>query len=245
MLEFDSNSHSVKPSVIWCRFTTWRSCFVSVDLDAKQIGFRNCHVPRRFLARAQGSFVCSLSEIRGVHFTPRTHRHPGGLTVVTTTGKAFISANGSSFAKLRDWFSEAVPDNDPDFATGNPAIFFVYLVGALLGIFLGVFLARDAGNTGLMIGMVLGAIVGTLCGHAFARFGALVLQADFSQPIMCAVYGLLIGILLAAVLRPFLGGNLQVTVAIIIGGVIIGGMAAAKRHSLRKRKIEQNDQPDY
>ena len=151
---------------------------------------------------------------------------------MTTTGKAVVPENASNFTLLRDWLAEGVPENDPEFATDNPATIWASMVGTILGILLGTFLARDGGNTQLVSAVVGGAIAGAVGGYLLVAFGARVLMLDIARPIMLSVIGLLIGLVIASVLRPFVGASTPVTVTLVVGGGIIGGMAAARRHSV-------------
>ena len=239
MAKLDSDLPIIGPDPIWCCFTfQWRSSVVLVDRDAGLIEFRHCHVPRRFLARAQPSFLCSTTDIKAVHFTPRFRNSPGGLTVVTTSGKAFIAETGSSFAELREWFAEAVPTNQPDFSTDNPMMGFVYLFGALVGLFAGVFLSRNAGNTALVVITVFGTTFGVIGSHLLVYVAGRVLKIDFAQLIG---YGML-GITVSAWIGSFIGG--WPMVAIVLTGAFLGVMAGVKKRSLKKHTAEQGGQAD-
>ncbi len=235
----EPDSAQFNPNTIFSRFTAWRSCTVVADPDTNEIEFTNCHTPRKFLATLQRRFVCSRDDVRALHFTPSTHQHSGGLTVVTTTGKAFVPENASNFDVLRDWLAEGVPDNAPEFATDNPATLWASMVGTIAGILLGTFLARDGGNTQLVSAVVGGAIAGAVGGYLLVAFGAGVLKLDIARPIMLSVTGLMIGLVISSMLKPLVGASTPVTVTLVVGGGIIGGMAAARRHSVRQ--LEDND----
>ncbi|MHC4877202.1 MAG: hypothetical protein ACYTGL_11965 [Planctomycetota bacterium] len=231
----DPDSTQFNPNTIFCRFTAWRSCTVVADPDTNEIEFTNCHTPRKFLATSQRRFVCSRADVRALHFTPSTHQHPGGLTIVTTSGKAFVPENASSFGVLRDWLAEGVPDNAPEFATDNPATLWASMVGTMVGILLGTFLARNSGNTQLVIAVITGAVAGAAGGYLLVAFGARVLNADLARPIMLIVIGLMCGLAIDGVLSPWLGANSAITATLVAGGGMIGGMAAARNHSVRRR----------
>jgi len=243
MAKLDSDLPKIGPDPIWCRFTfQWRSRVVLVDRDAGLIEFRHCHVPRRFLARAQPSFLCSTTDIKAVHFTPRFRNSPGGLTVVTTSGKAFIAETGSSFAELREWFAEAVPTNQPDFSTDNPMMGFVYLFGALVGLFAGVFLSRNAGNTALVVATVFGATFGVIGSHLLVYVAGRVLKTDFAQLIGYGMIGITVGAVVSRAIGPLIGWNMAPMAAIVLTGAFLGVMAGVKKRSLKKHTAEQGGQ---
>jgi len=239
MTKADSDPPEIGPNAIWCRFNSqWRSRAVVVDRDTGVIEFRHCHVPRRFLATAQPTFFCSTADVKAVHFTPRFRNSPGGLTVVTTTGKAFISERGTHFAKLRAWFDEAVPTNQPDFSTDNPAIGFVYVAGAIVGLFTGVFLSRNAGNTALVVATVFGAAFGIVGSYLLVYLGGRLLKTDLAYLIRDGMVGAMVGFGISAAIRPLIGWNIAPMAAIVKAGAVLGVMAGVKKRSLKKQMAE-------
>ena len=244
MTDAESDPQTIGPNAIWCRFTFERRYrIVVIDRETGLIEFRHSHVPRRFLARAQSSFRCSIADVKAVHFTPPFRNGRGGLTVVTSTGKAYIPAIGSNFAELREWFAHAVPINQPDFATDNPAIWFVYVLGALVGLFTGVFLTRNAGDTALVIATVLGAIGGVVGSHLLVYLGARLLRTDFAQPVGYAMIGLTIGIGISEAIQMYVAWNPALTTAIVVAGVVLGVLAGLRKRTLKKEMTEQSDAP--
>lgn len=238
MTKSESDPPAIGLNAICCRFTLpWRSGVVVVDRDRGLIEFRHCHVPRRFLARAQSSFLCSTADIRAVHFTCR----PGGLTVVTTTGRAFVSETGSSFAELREWLAEMVPTNQPQFSTDNPAIWLAYVLGALAGLFAGVFLTRNAGNTALVVATVLGATFGIVGSHLLIYLGGRWLKTDFAQPAGDGMVGVTVGLGINEVIQSLIGWNLARTTAIVVAATVFGVLAGLKKRSLKKQVAEPSD----
>lgn len=231
MFDFDQQSDEMDSKEISC---FWQSCAVIINRETEQIRFTKCHVPRRFLAITDREFSCSFEDIRAVHFTPSTSQHPGGLTIVTTTGKAFISATASNFRELRDWIGEAVSENDPAYATDNPAVFYVCMCGTILGILAGTYLARDAGETQFAISVIAGAILGAVSGYLFVNFGAHILQTDFAQPIMYVVIGALFGLVTSQMLRLIIGWNQPIMWTLILGGGILGTLLTKRRHSVKR-----------
>jgi hypothetical protein len=110
-----------------CHFSTGvKSAAVYLDSDNGLIHFRDCHVPRRFLASAQPWYSCPVTDVKGVH----VFRYRGeSLTIVTATGKAQISAAATNYAELRELLNELVPVNQPGFSTDHPMM---GMVGAWL-----------------------------------------------------------------------------------------------------------------
>jgi hypothetical protein len=245
MTKSDSDPPVTGSNAIWCRFTfQWRSRVVVVDRDTGLIEFRHCHVPRRFLARAQPSYLCSAADIKATYFTPRFRNSPGGLTVVTSTGKAFISERGSSFAELREWFAEAVPTNQPGLSTDNPAMLAVYLFGAIVGFFVGVFSSRNAGDTALVVSTVGGTVAGVIGSHLLVDFGGRLLKNDFAKPIGYVMVGVTLGAFVSGLLQRVIGWNLPVFIVLIVAGAVLGGMASFRARSVKKQMAEQNGQPE-
>jgi len=235
MTKSESDPPAMVLNAICCRFTLqWRSSVVVVDRDRGLIEFRHCHVPRRFLAGAQPSFFCSTADIKAVHFTCR----PGGLTVVTTTGRAFVSETGSSFAELREWLAEMVPTNQPEFSTDNPAIWLVYVLGALVGLFTGVFLTRNDGDNALVVATVFGAIFGIVGSHLLVYLGGRWLKTDFAQPLGDGMVGGTVGLGISEAILPLIGWNLAPTAAIVVAGAVFGVLAGLTKRSLKKQMAE-------
>lgn len=163
---------------------------------------------------------------------------------MTSTGKAFISERGSSFPKLREWFGGAIPSNEPEFATDNPAMMFVYLLGALVGFFIGVFLSGNAGNTVFVLAAIGGAIAGPIGAYILVHFGSRVIKLDLAQPIGHAVVGLMVGTSVCDAVQRFIGWNQTIMIVLIIAGIVLGGMIRFRKQSAGRRKAEHSGQPE-
>lgn len=241
MTKFQSNPPAIGPNAICCRFFY---SVVVVDRDSGVIEFRHCHVPRRFLAEKQRSFWCSTADIKAVHFQRgRRKKNQGGLTVVTTTGRAFVPETGSSFDELREWLAEIVPSNQPEFSTDNPAIGHVYVLGALVGLLSGVFLTMNAGNMPLGFAMVFGAIFGIVGGHLLVYLGGRWLKIDFTQHVEYGMFGFTAGLGISTAFRPLIGGNLAAMAAIVVAGTVFGVLAGVKKRSVKKQMAAPSDTP--
>lgn len=112
-------------------FTGIKSASIAVDPGDAVIHFKNCHVPRGFLAIAQTWFSCPISEVRSVH---RVLYRGKSLTIVTTTGNALIPATATNYLELREFLTVAVPTNQSGFSTDDPMMGLVFLAGAFVGL---------------------------------------------------------------------------------------------------------------
>lgn len=206
----------------------WGKCAVIVNRASGLVEFRHCHGPGRSIfifPKAQPNFACSISDLRAVHFTPQytNHhkhhhkKHPGFLTVVTTTGKAYIEDTGTHFATLREWFNEAVPRNDPKFATDNPLLLWAYVLVGTVCLFTAAFLAEGAGTVAMCVAAVFGAIIGVVATFFAVQFGGRLLNTDITY----GIYSILIGgPLIAAVGFSYVGGEGSSFLAILLLGLL-------------------------
>jgi len=145
-------------------FTGTKSGTVVIDPQSETIYFLNCHVPRRFLAVAEREYSCPMRNIRAIHrFVDRSIEW---LTVVTDAGKAVVPNTGADFEELWRVLRDFVPENAPGFATDDPRMGFVWVLGAIGGLFGGWYLTPDrAGETTLSLFLLCGAILGVVSGH--------------------------------------------------------------------------------
>jgi len=197
----------------------WRNRAVIVNRAAGLVEFRHCHVPRQSMLfpKAQPDFACSISELRAVHFTPRFKNNSAFLTVVTTTGKAIIPDTGTHFSTLREWFNEAVPGNDPKFATDNPLIVVAYVLVGTVCSFIAAFLAEGVGIVVMCVAAVFGAILGVVATHFVVNVGGRSLNTDITY----GIYSILIGApIIAAAGFSYVDGVSFRSVSSILVGVL-------------------------
>lgn len=131
-----------------CRFTWFgsRVRLAMADFGKKQIYFRNCHTPRKFLAVAQDEFSCSFAELVAVY---RYQFRGDSLTIVTTQGKALVPSTATDYEQLCARLPSCVPPNPPVVDTENPLVGIVYVAGALVGLFLGLVITPQNASAGL------------------------------------------------------------------------------------------------
>ena len=63
--------------------------------ESGKIHFQNCHRLKSFLQAKTPWFSCSLNDVKGVHLNQ--YKGNASLLIVTQTGSATISSNGSNF----------------------------------------------------------------------------------------------------------------------------------------------------
>lgn len=231
MTKSESASQVTGPDTI-CH--QWRKRAVTVDRVSGIIEFRHCHVARQSLvfARTQPYFACSTADLRAVHFTPHFKNTLAFLTVVTTTGKAIVPDTGTHFATLRDWFTETVPTNDPEFATDNPLIAFAYVFVGMVSFFTAAFLSEGAGNAVMFVAAVFGAVFGVIGTHLLVHFGGRLVRTDITY----GMIGIVPGLAISAALGLFIGWNTALSVGIVLTGALIGVMCSAGRRSNGRTK---------
>ena len=194
---------------------------VYIDEAAGLIHFRNCHVPRKFLASEEEWFSCPLDDLKGVHvFRSRVE----SVTIVTAEGKVVIPYYGRDFAELRDLLKELVPTTAPGFSADHPMMSMVYLGGALAGLFGGVVATpRNATDSTMGLFVLGGSILGVAGVHTVVVFADRKLKVGLAQPLGFGMTGVCAGIALAQLLAPLAGWRMSVP----LGAIIIGGMCGA------------------
>jgi hypothetical protein len=171
MDEFDAvDRRTIPDDAIVCRFSNGRKpASIAVDIGGSVIHFKNCHVPRRFIASAQDCFSCPISHVTGVH---RFIYRGESLTIVTTMGKALIPATAGNYVELREFLTKAVSVNEPGFSTDHPMMGMVYLVGGFVGGLFSVLLTPgNASESTLLVFILSGTILGVVGIHLLIRFG--------------------------------------------------------------------------
>lgn len=213
-------SNGVKPAAVY------------VDNASRAIHFYNCHAPRRFLASSSEWFSCGVDAILGAH----VFRYRGeSLTIVTTQGKALISATGLGYEELRDTVRELVPCSRPGFSTDHPMMGMVYLFGAIVGLFGGVLLTpRNASDATLGLFVLVGTIAGVAGSYLLVWAADRFLRKNLAQPIGFGVLGSGVGLLASRWLVPLTGWNTLVMAVF----VLIGGVAGAV-FGIQKQRREQ------
>ncbi len=148
--------------------TGTKSGAVLVDPQRETICFVNCHVPRRMLAVAEKQYTCPIDDIRAVHrFSDRWGE---SLTIITEAGKAIVLNKGEGFEDLWRLLKDLVPENAPGFATDDPRMGFVWVLGAIGGLFGGWYLTPErSGDTTLGLFLLCGAIFGVVGGHLLIK----------------------------------------------------------------------------
>ncbi|WP_442511836.1 hypothetical protein SH528x_003582 [Novipirellula sp. SH528] len=192
----------------------WRKRSVIVDRATGMVEFTHCHVARRSIVfpTTQPYFACSTSELKAVHFTPRFKNNRAFLTVVTTTGRANVPDTGPQFATLREWFAEAVPSNDPEFATDNPLAVFAYVLVGMVSLFTAAFQAEGAGNAAMLIAALFGAIVGVIGTHLVVHLGGHVFNTDISY----GIFAIALGVAISAAIGLFAEWSTALSVGITL-----------------------------
>ncbi len=208
-----------------------------LDEASGRIHFRNCHVPRKFLATAEEWFSCPLGDLKGVHvFRWRLE----SFTVVTAQGKAVITDYDRDYAELRDLLKELVPATVPGFSADHPMMSLVYLGGALAGLFGGVFATpKNAPDSTLGLFVLGGSILGVASVHALVVFADRKFKVGLAQPLGFAVAGSCAGVALAEVLGPVAGWRMSVILAAVSIGAL-SGAAFGIWKQLRSHPNENN-----
>lgn len=206
---------------------------VYLDIEGNQIHFRNCLVPRRFLASAEEWSSCEITQLLAVY---RFRYRGETLTIVTEHGKAVIPSGGEGYAELRDALMSTAPENDPRGSRDHPLVSTVYLGGILAGGVCGVLTTpQRAGGDTLGLFVLLGAIVGAVATFGVVQYAAQ-RKIDVVRPAGFGVFGCLIGIFLAStVLNPVFQQN-GTAVAVFLAftalvGVIAGVVTQPQRNS--------------
>lgn len=213
-----------------CRFSTGvKSASVSLDVDSGLIHFRDCHVPRRFLASAQPWFSCTLTDVKGVH----VFRYRGeSLTIVTAGGKALIPATATNYTELREMLDELVPFSQPGFSTDHPMMGMVYLAGALMGIFLGAFLTpRNSSDSTMGLFVLAGAVLGVVASYLLVFAGDRCLKTGLAQPIGFGMAGVCFGVALSSLLGRFIGWSSVPMIALVLVCGALGFVFGVRRQS--------------
>jgi hypothetical protein len=197
-----------------------RSAAVFIDQNAGVLYFKNCHVPRKFVASAQPWFSCPVGDLKGVH----VFRYRGeSLTIVTASGKVLVPHTATDYSQLRQTLKELVPHSQSGFSSDHPMMGMVYLAGILIGLFAGVFLTPDnASNSTMGLFVLGGSILGSIGSHLFVSLGDRCLKIGMAQPIGFGMLGACIGLAASSLLRPAIGWNLEPTVVLILIGAIVG-----------------------
>ncbi len=146
------------------------------------------------------------------------------LTVVTATGKANIPSSATHSRQLREWFAEAVPNNDPAFAADNHMAVVVYIFVGVVSLFAAMHLTENAGNAAMAIAALVGAVLGVVGSYFLIYFGSRLLKSDISY----GLYGAIIGTMLGLAISVALGGSMLTTAAIALGGAFLSVRAARK-----------------
>ena len=105
---------------------------VTVDLVEKKVHFQNCHTPEKPLATAEAEFSCELADVLDVH----EYTYPGSetLTIVTSSGTAVVPRLATHYAQLKELLGSVANITPAGRAVNNPAMHWVYALGALLGL---------------------------------------------------------------------------------------------------------------
>lgn len=208
-------------NAIICQFFTGlRTGTVVIEPDAAVIHFDHCHVPNRFLAVAQRTFRCSLSEIKDFYCY-----QAGGasLTIRTATGRAIIPEHATNYDQLVEFLQRTIPARPIVLGADHPLMGYVYLVGALTGLFSGVyFTPRDASNSVLGVFVIVGAFLGILLSWLFVYLIHRYLKIEIARLIGYGVVGLIGGLTLALLIAPFLEWSPVPLVALATAGAILG-----------------------
>jgi hypothetical protein len=221
---------TISDDAIVCPFSTGiKSASIAVDPGAAVIHFENCHVPRRFLATAQTWFSCPISDVRAVH---RFIYDGESLTIVTATGKALIPATATNYLELREFITDAVPENQRGFATDHPMMGMVYVAGSLVGLFGGVFLTpRNSSDSTLAVFVLSGTVLGVACSHLLIRLGDRWLKTGLAEPIGYGMIGVNFGLTVSTAVAPFIDWNMAPMIALALAGGIIGVIIGMKKQS--------------
>ena len=208
---------------------------IYIDEDSGQIHFRNCHVPRRFIASEQEWFSCPFSDIKGVHH----FRYRGeSVTVVTSQGKVLIPDYGRDFVELREHLTRVAPDPVPGFSADHPMMGLAYLGGVLTGLFGGVALTpRNAPDSTLGLYVLGGSFLGVAAVQALVVFSDRQLKIGLAQPLGFAVVGICAGVSIVELIGPVVGWRMSVTVGIVtVCGICGAGIGIWKQLRTRNRE---------
>ena len=201
-------------------FTGLKSGAVLVDPESETIYFVNCYVPRRFLAVAQREYRCPVSNIRAIHrFFDKGLEW---LIIATDAGKANIPNLGADFEALWHVLKNFVPENSPGFATDDPRMGLVWVIGAVGGIFGGWWLTPiRARDSTLALFVVCGAILGVIGGQMLIRITDHWFRVNIAKAVgygtLGATAGLGIGSLMLAT-----GWSDHTMIWTALGGFILG-----------------------
>ncbi|MFM7071225.1 MAG: hypothetical protein ACKO38_05460, partial [Planctomycetota bacterium] len=116
-------------NAITCQFFTGlRQGAIVIEPDANVIHFDNCHVPKGFLAIAQRTFSCSLSEIKDFYCYQASG---AALTIRTTTGSAVIPGHATNYDQLVEFLQQTISVRAIALGTEHPLMGYFYFFGAL------------------------------------------------------------------------------------------------------------------
>lgn len=208
-------------NAIICQFFTGlRTGTVLIEPDAAVIRFDNCHVPNRFLAVAQRSVRCSLTEIRDFY----SYQGRGlSVAIRTATGRVVIPGHATNYDQLVDFLQRRIPVRTAAFGADHPLMGIFHFVGAAGGLIGGVSLTpRNAGNSVLGVLAIVGAFVGTLASLLLVNLADRYLKADMMRRIGFGGLGFVGGLTFALLLAPLFAWNPVPFVALATVGVIIG-----------------------
>ena len=216
-----------------------KSAAIHVDTAGRLIHFHNCHIPRRILASAAEWFSCSVDDVQAAH----VFRYRGeSLTVVTSSGKAWIPATAAGYTELRDTIKELVPFARPGFSTDHQMMGMVYVCGALVGLFAGVLLTpRNSADSTLGLFVLAGAFLGVAGSYGLVWAADRYLKAGLAQPIGFGVFGAMIGLGVSQSLTPLIGWNVFPMAAITVSGTVAGAWFGVRKQSREQRSTAVSD----
>lgn len=212
---------SLSANAIICQFFTGlRTGTVVIEPDAAAIRFDNCHVPNRFLAVAQRSVRCSLTEIRDFY----CYQGRGmSVAIRTATGRVMIPGHATNYDQLVDFLQRRIPVRTAVSGADHPLMGMLHFIGAVVGLIGGVSLTpRNAGNGVLGVLAIVGAFVGMLASLLIVNLADRYLKADTMRRIGFGGVGFVGGLTLAVYLAPLLAWNLVPFIVLAAVGAILG-----------------------
>lgn len=223
-----------------CRFTWFgnRVRVAIVDFGKKQLYFRNCHTPRKFLAVAQDEFSCSFAELVAVH---RYQVRGDSLTIVTTQGKALVPSTATDYEPLCKRLPSCVPADPPVLDTENPLIGFVYVAGALVGLFLGLVITPQNASAGLTaLCMAAGAGTTIFPCHLAIVYANRIWKRSVVPVLAAGIAGAFVGAYVGSLVASKIDGSVWPLVA----GGVFGGAAGVGFAITRGKGKPGKENPD-
>ena len=215
-----------------------------VDRDNQVVHFRNCHIPRTFLAlRARPLVTCRFDEVLAAY--QGRHREAAWVDVITPTGKARIpkADPAGGFDDLCRQLRSLAPDDLRAPAEEHPLMVLVYVAGGLCGLVaLLCTLPKGSGAPAMILAGLLGIVSGAAGVLWTVRLGQRWFGVKLVLPLGLGIVGAFAGLVayFQVVCAIVPGNGIQLSI-LLVAGFLAGVTYGAVLERSKSRRLSARD----